>query len=605
MPSLVQYIGSQIANIDYHHGQLTPIVGASHYQVLRANRSHPEFAEDYGWTYNHAPMLAYWRGQFYLQYLSDPVGESVPPGQTLLTRSRDGLHWDKPQVIFPVYDIPDGVYQGPPDAPLPPGSQSVMHQRMGFYTAPDGRLLTLGFYGICPNVYVGPNDGRGIGRVVREVHPDGTYGPIYFLRYNRHAGWNESNTHYPFYTQSPDAGFVSACNALLSNPLMTLQWWEEDRSPDGFYAVEGYKALCTYHLPDGRVAGLWKWSKTALSADEGQTWSPVQDAPSLIMAGAKVWGQRTPDGRYALLYNPSLSDCHRWPLAVVSSDDGLNYDDMLLVNGHVSPRRYAGQYKGFGLNYVRGIDEGNGVPPGDAFWVAYSMNKEDMWVSRIPTPLRYTVEQPVDDLFADMTPGGLVPDWNIHSGLWTPVEVVDGPQPGERSLCLSDADPYQAAQAERIFPAGRRVQVSFRLQAAQTTHGQLWIELADARSTTPVRLTLRDDGQVWVQMGCSMRPLWRYAAGEWLRVDISADAARQRYTLRINGQTLVDDGTFFKAVREIQRITFRSGPAPLEPNLDAEQDAGQDLPDADTPVPLARYYLGWLRANATESHDAQ
>ena len=174
---------------------------------------------------------------------------------------------------------------------------------------------------------------------------------------------------------------------------MTLQWWEEDRSPDGFYAVEGYKALSYYHLPMGRVVGLWKWSKAAISEDEGKTWSEVGDVPSLIMAGGKIWGQRTSDGRYALVYNPTRTGTHRWPLAVVTGEDGINYDDMLCVDGEVPPRRFMGAYKDFGQNYVRGIAEGNGAPPDGALWVAYSMNKEDIWVSRVPVPVRSRVDE--------------------------------------------------------------------------------------------------------------------------------------------------------------------------------------------------------------------
>ena len=259
----VRYIGKEFANTDYHDGQLRPAVGVHSFQVLRANRTHPELADGFGWTYNHAPMLAYWNDRFYLEYLSNPVGEHIPPGQTLLTTSPDGVHWEKPVVAFPVRRVPDGVYRGP--YPLPPGSDAVMHQRMGFYVAPDGRLLVLGFYGCCPTTLDFPNDGWGIGRVVREVYRDGTLGSIYFLRYNRHAGWNESNTFFPFYKQSSDAGFVAACDALLADKLVTLQWWEEDRSQDGFYAAPGYKALSYYHLPDGRVVGLWKWSKAAIN----------------------------------------------------------------------------------------------------------------------------------------------------------------------------------------------------------------------------------------------------------------------------------------------------------------------------------------------------
>src|SRR3954465_11815476 len=92
----IRYTGDALSNVDYHHGQLAPAIGVHNIQVFRANREHPELAENFGWTYNHAPMLAYWNNTFYLEYLSDKVGESVPPGQTLLLSSKDGYTWTKP-----------------------------------------------------------------------------------------------------------------------------------------------------------------------------------------------------------------------------------------------------------------------------------------------------------------------------------------------------------------------------------------------------------------------------------------------------------------------------------------------------------------------------
>mgnify|MGYP000362316322 CR=1 FL=1 len=64
----------------------------------------------------------------------------------------------------------------------------------------------LGYYGIVLGQKDDPNDGNGIGRVIREIHKDGSFGNIYFLRYNHR--FNESNTNYPFYKSSKDAGFV-------------------------------------------------------------------------------------------------------------------------------------------------------------------------------------------------------------------------------------------------------------------------------------------------------------------------------------------------------------------------------------------------------------
>src|SRR5215211_6459744 len=78
----VRYSGTTLVNVDYHHGQLSPAVGVHNVQIFRANREHPDWAGGTNWTYNHAPMIAFWNNQFYLHYLSDPVGEHVPPGQT-------------------------------------------------------------------------------------------------------------------------------------------------------------------------------------------------------------------------------------------------------------------------------------------------------------------------------------------------------------------------------------------------------------------------------------------------------------------------------------------------------------------------------------------
>src|SRR3954465_13873098 len=75
----IRYTGNTLVNVDYHHGQLSPAIGVHNIQVFRANRQHPEKASNIDWTYNHAPMLAYWNNQFYLEYLSTPVGEHVFP----------------------------------------------------------------------------------------------------------------------------------------------------------------------------------------------------------------------------------------------------------------------------------------------------------------------------------------------------------------------------------------------------------------------------------------------------------------------------------------------------------------------------------------------
>jgi hypothetical protein len=150
-------------------------------------------------------------------------------------------------------------------------SYAVMHQRIGFYTSKSKRLLALAYYGIALGKGDDPNDGNGIGRVVREVKTDGTFGPIYFLRYNH--SFNEKNTSYPFYKTSTDKGFVTACEEILNTPLLMQQMVEEaDRNDPLIPLKKDFKAFNYYRLPNGNIVGLWKYALTSITKNEGKTW---------------------------------------------------------------------------------------------------------------------------------------------------------------------------------------------------------------------------------------------------------------------------------------------------------------------------------------------
>jgi hypothetical protein len=588
----VRYVGGVSIDLTPHEGRLRPAIGVANYQTFRANRTRPERADGHGWTYNHAPMLAYWNDTFYQEYLSNPVDEHIAPGHTLIVTSRDGRNWTQPSVVFPAYEPPPGT-------PMPQGYHGyMMHQRMGFYVAPNGRLLVLGFYGHAED----PFGKGGIGRVVREAYKDGAYGPIYFIRYSSHAQWNEANTSYPLYTRSPDEGFIAACDALLANRLMTFQWWDEDHGPEGFYPLkQAGGALCFYHRQDGKVVALWKWGLCALSADEGRSFSTPVKAPTLTMDGAKIWGQRTGDGRYALVYNPTVHSEHRYPLAIVTGEDGIIFDSMLLVHGEVPPRRFFGRWKDYGPQYVRGIEEGNGSPPGDGMWITYSVNKEDMWVSRIPVPVRYRVEGPVVDSFDNMETGGHVIDWNIYSPLWASVRVVEFPSANNKSLELRDEDPYDYARAVRVFQEGVKAEISCRVLAKQSEAGLLDIDVMDRYGNRPVRLRFADDGRIKAVDGSTFLDLQAYKPNTWYKLDLTVDAAPfGHYSVSIDGRTVVTNAALAEAVLSVERLSFRTGPYRDQPTRQTDNERPHPpLANADDPAPLAVYYIDDVRATTS------
>jgi len=548
----IRLVSKAEPDFTHHDGGLPPVVGAHNIQVMRANRSQPDAdgADGLGWTYSHAPMLCYWNGRFYLEYLTDPVGEHIPPGQTMLTESTDGCNWSRPRVVFPPFK-PEGEEE-----------VTVAHQRMGFYVAPNGRLLVLSFYGRAPR----PNDGSGIGRAVREIHQDGTFGPIHFIRYNLQSASGKDTLPYPFYKQSDNAEFVAACDALLANKLMTQQWWEEDRGEDGFFAICGQdrgfdaKALSFYHRKDGTVVGLWKKRWAALSFDEGGSWTEPVQIPSLITGGAKIWGQRTDDGCYALAFNPHAA--HRWPLVVVTGNDGITFDDMLVAHGEIPYPRFDGQYKSMGPQYVRGIVEGNGNPPGNDLWLTYSVNKEDIWITRLPLPIRGSVSQAVNDTFEDQAIGLPVRDWNIYAPRWAPVAIAEGSgESGGRVLRLQDEDPYDYAKAVRVFPAARQVTMSFRLRIGEFKGGRIEVEVLDRQGRRPVRLQFDASG-AWAGLSATRVQRLKLApstGASWLRIELRADVSQQLCEVTMNGDR-VGEVSFVETTTEpLERLCFRTG----------------------------------------------
>ena len=576
----IKYVGKRTTDKRYHHGALPYAIGVHNYQAFRANREKPPTGGMVGWTYSHQPYLAYWKGKFYLQYLSNLKEEHGAPGRTLIMTSWNGRDWSDSQVAFPKYPLPEVKPEDIPErfddyrqaiaelegGHMPAGTYSVMHQRMGFYIAPNGRLLTLAFYSYCPNPRMGPNNGQGIGRVVREIHDDGSMGPIYFIRYNRHAGWNETNTRYPFFTTSKDKDFIKACKDLLDDKLVTLQWWEEDRARDGFYnlKIDDFepKALSYCHRPDRVVLGVWKGQWSALSPDEGKTWTEPTRCSSLKTCNAKVWIQKTEDGRYALVYNHSATRRNRFPLAVMVSKDAHVFDNLLCLQGEVPLIRYQGWAKNLGSQYVRGIVEGNGDPPGTHMWNTYSMNKEDIWISRTHVPITGIAGNHVNQSFEDLDSIGNLELWNLHIPVWAPISITRDPiSSHNRCLELRDKEPYDYANAVRVFPESAKVMVQFRVLPGRIGHGKLNVEVQDKHGKRPMKLSF---GPKWLSMdrGSTEPDLVPIETGKWLDIKLKLDCKDESYGLAVNGDWVEDDIEFAddaEDVESLNRLVFRTG----------------------------------------------
>ena len=573
---VVHYSGKAIARPERHDGGLKPVVGVHTIQTMRGAKP---------WTYNHQPMMAYWNGKFYMHYLTDPRHEHEAPGKTMLQTSDDGYTWSEPVELFPEYNVPEGWTKAGRDFPPAHNLKAVMHQRVGWYAAPGGKLLATGNYGICLTIKDDPNDGNGIGRVVREIRKDGTFGPIYFIYYNH--GFSEKNTDFPYYKKSKDKAFVAAVDAMIADPMQRMQWVEEaDRNDPIIPLNKPYKAFSGYTLPDGRKVALWKHAVTSLSADGGNTWRlegapnalKCERAPGFVNSNAKIWGQRLSDGTYATVYNPSE---YRWPLAISLSQDGLDYTTLSLVNGEVTPLRHGGQYKSYGPQYVRGIENSdnsqlstfNSQLPKD-LWVTYSNNKEDMWVSRIPVPVRMEATTHAAPFHEGAKLSELT-DWNIYSPQWAPVALQGA------WLQLSDCDPYDYAKVERLIPNTKELEVEFDMKAAQNTYGELDIEFVDDAGNVCSRIVVDSTGVIRVKGGARYGTLLkRYEAGTTYHVKAVLSVSLHRAVYYLNGKKACER-QFDTPVESISRIVFRTGMPFDKPDINTPADQDFDMPRAD------------------------
>jgi hypothetical protein len=357
------------------NGNLPPLPGVKSHEAFRARAD--------GFTYNHHVDLAAWKGRLYLAWNQCQKDEDVWPSREVYSTSSDGAKWEETKELFP-----QGL-----STPI----------RMFFFHAPNGRMLAIAGLRWSFDPLVERNKGP---LVVREIRADHSLGHLFLLVAPNPDMKITTRVPTPSsYRNSTDAGFVEACDQLLANrPFLEQQdygtalgdrrmkwhdvahWTAVDDYTRGRADFFG-KAFSFFHRKDGALVGISKLGFVVTSTDEGDTWSAPVRPRSLVTGGAKVWGQRTSDGRYALVYNPHPSE--RFPLVVVHSDDGVRFFGMRVVFGDKPPLRHPGLYKGPGPQYARGISEwsNDGSWKDGAMWVAYSVNKEDIWVSRIPIPI--------------------------------------------------------------------------------------------------------------------------------------------------------------------------------------------------------------------------
>lgn len=525
----------QQVNFEMQDGGLKPVVGVHNVQIYRAKISNSGTSSKEKWTYNHHQDLAAWKGRLYAVWATTPKDEDVPPYRVVYATSKDGFNWSDPEDLFP--------------------EEFAWASRFYFYLAKNGRMLALSFGRLNDTIPDEPT------LLVREITSDHKLGEVFTLL-------NPSPDFPASFAASKDSSFVTACKEALENNLLLeqgdygallcdrrMKWHSLTPNYKGFYPFG--KAFCFYHRLDGDLVGMSKMGFVTVSEDEGKTWSRPLNPPTLIAGAAKIWGQQTTDGRFILAYNPSRS--LRYPLVVVHGYDGKEFRDMRVVHGEFPILRYPGLYKDIGPQYVRGLaewaDDGS-FADSNALWLLYSVNKEDIWISRVPLPVKPDETVFPSDDFEDITIGSKVQGWNIYSPKWAPVSIVA--EGSVHRLELKDADPYDNAHAVRIFPTVNKVRVDLHLIAVQID-SRFEIDLYDSTGDRPIRLTLTKNGIIQACDGTNTINMGKYKAGVDIRITITTDLSVGTYSVQINDGKVNTFEVAEKSVKSVERLSLRTG----------------------------------------------
>jgi hypothetical protein len=545
-------------------GGIPPVVGVQSCCVFRASKDVPDLADQYGWTYHHHVDMACWKGRLYVGWNSCERDEDVWPSRELYSTSFDSVTWTDPQEMFPQ------------------GVSTCL--RMYFYLASNGRMLMIA--GKRSGTNETSEESKG-GLVVREIRIDHTLGPVYTLQNLAGPapspptpGEGRGEGPAPMFDQSTDSEFIRACRQLLTDTVFLeqqdlgrllgaqrMKWhdpaaWPDRKIPGDSDKWRCGKAFSFFRRPDNTLVGVCKMGFVTTSTDEGKTWTQPIVPPSLVTGKAKVWAQGTTDGRYAMVYNPSRGA--RYPLIAVTSDDGVHFRDMRIIQGELPIQRYAGMHRSIGPQYTRGISSWADDHSRDdkAMWLVYSMSKEDIWVSRVPMPIK-------PDATSDHEP------WNTYCPKWASIRTF------EDRVELENRDPYDYARAVRMLPPQQRVKVSVEVTAHQSDRGTLQIELMGGfGSARPVRICLTPAGRILVS---DSMDLGSYATNQALQIQIVADTAKRLFSVVIDGRTAANDLAFGEPCESIHRLSLRTG------NYRGIGGARPVAPGTDRPTEPVRY----------------
>ena len=388
------------------HGGVPYTEGATFQRLL--------FATPATGTYNHMPMVDEHEGRLFAWWKNSPKDEDQPGEQRILSsQSADGVSWSAAAELFPKLPAPHVLFAEP---------MLHVNNRSAYIAASPYQFNV---YPIADQV-----PGLGLGTLLlRQVNVNGSsqFGPAFWATTDAPPGLANASTALGIRTvdQMPLAVREDVNQVILGlrtcpDPKATGNWKCEWCRGGGCLAAadrsQWSNEFTHYEMPGGRggdvvlirrsykklshlsLGGSVRAAAAGPNGTVGNWSAPavldIPDDNGNLNAGA------LPDGRVFLLSN-AMPNAFRDPLFLTASVDGLAFgadtggghtvraltaceQDMYrsLEQPLGCVYRHGGGSKQGGVQYPQGLALTTARLQG--FWAIYSLNKEDIWLARVP-----------------------------------------------------------------------------------------------------------------------------------------------------------------------------------------------------------------------------
>lgn len=351
-------------------------------------------------TYNHAPMLDFHYSQFLLSFKNSPSDEDAPGQRILYVQSLDGQNWTVPSILFPnmsTNSFPVHLFAEPP-----------LHINGNLYAAASPIQFCL-YPTPFPTVLL-------LRKVI--VPGVGLLGPVFWASNTVPKGYEETTFLNNILTLNQTDSTTQNDIATLNNTLLVpcgpdcgegeykceavMNGYQDVNIPMNISGMQNeethYIVPGTYQTDDQIDVLLYRntnkklWFSVRNNGIDGNWSYPLEtnlpDDVSNINSGM------FDDGTVYLVSNLMPNPAGRDPLFVTVTYDGWSFNTTRVVAAcnmteFTSPdqpnacvMRYPGKYKGPGAQYPQAVAiTAYGY---EGLWVTFSMNKEDIWIARVP-----------------------------------------------------------------------------------------------------------------------------------------------------------------------------------------------------------------------------